>query len=104
MYLEFGNDHALEGYRDPRSDNPELVRYRPAMGQRITQVSFPDDIPLLEAFQGAVKLIDYHVAQGEKPAWIDSDSAGLEKLLKEHLGIKGSRPKQWGEDTGAHLL
>jgi hypothetical protein len=104
MYLEFGNDKAIEGYRDPRSDDPEKVRHRPAPGQRITQVAFPEDTPLLEAFQSVVKLIDYHVTQGEKPAWVDSDSAGLEKLLKEHLGIKASRPKQWGDDTGANHL
>lgn len=102
MWVEIGNASAIEGYRDPRSDDPEKVRYRPAEGQRITQVSFPEGTVLLDAFQSTVKLIDYHIAAGEKPSWIDSDNATLEQMLKENFGVKASRPKDWGRDTGAN--
>jgi len=104
MYLEFGNAHAIEGYRDPRSDNPEKVRYRPAQGQRITQVAIPEGMTLNDAFQSAVRMIAYHIAEGEKPTWIDSDNQVLERMLKEHFGVKGLRPKEWGADTGANLV
>lgn len=104
MWLECGNESTIEGYRDPRSDNPEKVRYRPAQGERITQVAFPEGTTLNEAFQSAVKLLAYHIAAGEKPAWIDSDNQMLERMLRENFGVKGSRPKGWGQDTGASLV
>lgn len=103
MWVEFGNSNSIEGFRDPRSQDPETIYYRPAPGERITQVGFPEGTTILEAFQGAVKLLTYHMAKGEVPAWIDSDDAGLEKLLKDNFNIKGSRPKNWGRDTGANL-
>lgn len=107
MYVEFGNDKAIEGYRDPNSDDPELVRYKPIDGQRVTTVSFPEGISLQEAFTTAVTAITYHMEEGAEPAWIESDSEGLQSLLQEHFGItasKNNRPKAWGKDTGATEL
>lgn len=104
MWLEVGNDSAIEGYRDPTAPNPEAVQYRAAPGQRVTRVVFPDGMLLQEAFTSAVKLMDYHVAAGESPAWVDSDSKSLEQLVKEHFSIKQGRPRTWGKDTGADRL
>lgn len=101
MWVEIGNESAIEGYRDPRSDDPEKVRYRSASGERITQMAFPEGASLNDAFQSAVKIVAYHVAEGEKPVWIDSDNATLEQMLKAQFGIKTSRPKEWGRDSGA---
>lgn len=102
MYVEFGSDSAIEGYRDPDSPEPEKVRYRPLEGQRVTRVLFPEGTSLMEAFHSAVDLVQYHMAGA--PAWVDSDSTGLESLLKEHFAVTQNRPRTWGRDTGADQL
>lgn len=106
MFVEFGNATAIEGYRDPNSDDPEKVRYREAPGQRITQVVFPEGTTLMDAFRDTVQLAVYHLGQGNAPAWIDSDEASLEALLEDHFGLnrRHRRPKNWGQDTGADLV
>lgn len=104
MYVQVGNANAIEGYRDPTSDDPDLVRFRPLDGERITTLTIPDDIGLQEAFTSCVTALQYHIAEDGKPAWVESDSEGLQALLMEHFGIKKSqntRPKTWGKDTGA---
>lgn len=111
MYVEFGNSNAIEGYRDPLSEDPDLVRYRPIDGEQITTIVFPEGIGLQEAFTTAVATVGLHFAvadeeSGErhKPAWVESDSDGLRALLCEHYGLKPShtRPKNWGKETGAN--
>lgn len=102
MYVEFGSDSAIEGYRDPAGEDPEAVLYRPLPGQRITRAIFPEGIGLMEAFTNSVNLVAYHMEGA--PAWIDSDSDGLMSLLKEHFNIKKGRPRVWGKDTGADKL
>jgi hypothetical protein len=104
MYVQIGNDNALEGYRDPTSDDPDAVRYRAMDGQQVTTLNFPEDTGLQEAFSATVTALGYHMAQDAKPSWIQSDSAGLQALLQEHFGITDSqntRPKTWGKDTTA---
>lgn len=102
MYLEFGSDSAIEGYRDPEGEDPEKVLYRPLEGQRVTRVVFPEDTGIMEAFRSATELVRYHM-QGD-PVWINSDSESLEKLLKEHFSVSKGRPRTWGKDTGADKL
>lgn len=107
MYVEFGNADALEGYRDPTSDDPDAVRYRALGGQRVTQIVFPEGMGLQESFSAAITALGYHMTEGSKPNWIESDSEGLVTLLQEHYGItpsKNIRPKAWGNDTGVAAL
>lgn len=104
MYAEFGNADAQEGYRDPTSDDPELVRYKPLEGDRVTTVVFPEGTSLQEAFSSAVTALTFHMVDGAKPTWVESDSEGLQALLVEHYGLtpsKNTRPKNWGKETGA---
>lgn len=98
MYVEFGNDKGIEGYRDPQSDDPDLVRYRAIEGQRVTRLTYPEGMTLNEAFQSTVTAIGYHVAEGGRPSWVESDSAGLKALLCENYGIDPNRqrPRTWG--------
>lgn len=107
MWVQFGNRNTIEGYRDETSDDPDLVRYRPVDGDRITTITHPDEISLAEAFQTTLEAMRHHIAEGETPEWVESDSEGLKALLAEHYGLtaaKTSRPKTFGKDTGAHLL
>lgn len=106
MWVEFGNDNAIEGYREPGSDE---VLHRPLEGQQITGITFPDDTSLQEAFTTAVALVEHHFAEHpdggrHKPAWVDSDSEGLKALLTENFGLKAghARPKSWGKESGLH--
>lgn len=104
MYVLLGNDKALEGYRDPTSDDPDLVRYREIDGQRVTTISIPEGMSLNEAFQSVVTAFEYHIQTEGKPSFIESDSEGLQALLAEHYGLtksQNTRPKTWGKDTGA---
>lgn len=99
MFVQFGNDNAIEGFRDPTSDDPELVRYREAEGQRVTTVTFPEGMGLNNAFQTAITALGYHIAEGASPSWVESDNDSLRGLLMEHYGLtksKASRPKNWG--------
>jgi hypothetical protein len=104
VYVNIGNNNAIEGYRDPTSDQPDLVRYRPAEGERVTEVIFPEGTGLSEAFSTVLEVMGHHMAAGAVPQWIESDSEGLTSLLQEHWGLtksSTSRPKKWGKDTGA---
>lgn len=115
MWVELGNDKAQEGYRDPDSDEPDLVRYRPLDGERITTIVFPEDITLQEAFTTAAAAGQVHFQADEsednplghhRPTWVESDSAGLKALLSEHFGLTKAtqqrRPKTWGKEFGLH--
>ena len=108
MWVEFGNDNAIEGYREPGSDE---VKYRALEGQQVTTITLPEGVSLQEAFTTAVALVDHHFAVANeadgtrhKPAWVDSDSEGLKALLTENFGLKAghARPKTWGKDNGLH--
>lgn len=101
-YVEFGNDKGIEGYRDAESDDPDLVRYRELSGQRVTRLTYPEGMALTEAFQGTVTAVSYHLGEGGKPAWIESDSEGLKSLLCENYGVDPARkrPKTWGNPAG----
>lgn len=104
MYVHVGNNSAIEGYRDPSSDDPDKVRYRPLEGDRVTEIVIPDGTSLNEAFSTVLAVMDHHMIEGSAPAWIESDSEGLTALLREHWDLsaaKTSRPKTWGKDTGA---
>lgn len=99
MFVEFGNDKGIEGYRDEKSDDPDLVRYRELPGQRVTRLTYPEGMSINEAFQGTVTAISYHLAQEGKPSWFESDSAGLKALLCENYGVnpEATKPKGWGQ-------
>ena len=103
MYVNVGNSNALEGFRDPTSDDPDLVRYKPLDGDRVTEIAFPEGLSLSDAFSDTLAALEHHMESGAVPSWIESDSAGLTALLKEHWGLsdaKTSRPKTWGKATG----
>lgn len=120
MWVEYGNANAIEGYRDPDSDDPELVRWREVPeAERITKVVFPEGMTLQEAFNDAVISINFNFAEREvedpdhpdgvrterhKPVWVESDSEGLKALLTEHFGLKQGhkRPARWGREFGLH--
>lgn len=98
-YVVFGNADAIEGYRDPDSDNPDEVLYRPLPGKRITRIIFPDSWSLQECFNATLLTVPRHFAEGAKPAWVDSDSAGLDMLLREHYGLGDTEiPEKWLDD------
>lgn len=102
IYVHVGNDHAIEGYRDPKSDDPDLVRYRPLKGQRVTEVVFPEGTTINDAFTTTVAALSAHMEEDAVPAWVVSDSKGLQALLAENWGdIPTTKPAKWGTDTGA---
>lgn len=120
MWVEFGNDQAIEGYRDANSDDPDLVRWRDVPGQRVTRFEFPEGTPLTEALNYLANGQQFHFAETEvedanhpegvrtdrhKPAWVESDSEALKMLCVEQFGLaahKANRTKTWGKEFGLH--
>lgn len=90
IYVNIGNNDAIEGFRDPTSDDPDLVRYRPAEGERVTNIVFPEGMSLNEAFSTTLAALEHHMAQGATPTSIESDSDGLASLLREHWSLPAS--------------
>lgn len=120
MWVEFGNDQAIEGYRDENSDDPDLVRWREAPGQRITRFEFPEGTKLSEALAYVANGTQFHFAEHEvedadhpegvrterhAPAWVESDSEAFKSLCIEQFGLaehKAHRTKTWGKEFGLH--
>lgn len=93
MYVHIGNDHAIQS-----------TDFDPMGGERVTELVIPEGTTLPVAFKTVLASLRYHIAEGEKPAWIESDNKELKTLLMSHFGLavaKGKRPKTWGKDTGA---
>ena len=104
MHLELGNAAAIEGYRDPHGPDPERVFYRPLRGDRITQVVFPDRIPLIEAYKTTMSLLDEHVEDHRAIAWVTSDEPVLAGMVACRCDARTERPVGWGRSSGADLL
>lgn len=101
MRVELGNEAPIEGYRDPESDDPELVRYRRVEGKRITSIDIPTGKSLGDAFRLVTGLVPYHFAKNSNPVWVESDSPGLTALLAEHYGLdpeNAGRPADWKKE------
>lgn len=95
MYVEIGNDHAIEGYREDDSDE---VLYRLVDGQRVTRLVFPEGMTTQEAFSSTVAALGHHIHPEHKPAWIESSSPALLGLLVEHYELRtNKRPAAWGK-------
>ena len=97
MRIEVGNDKAKEAYRDPLSDDPDLVRYRESPGQKVTTLVFPEGMSLQEAFKSSIAALSHHFASGGSPKWIEGDNIDLVTMLKSYYGVSKARPKTWGK-------
>lgn len=67
--------------------------------QAVTEVNFPDDITLGEAFNTITApggVWEYH--SDAPPAWVESDSEGLAMLLSEHWGCDIGAPRNLEAD------
>lgn len=95
MRVVLGNNSALEGYRDPLSDDPEKVRYRSLSGERETEMVFREGIALMDAAHDVLVTIPMHMV--ENPAWVECDDSTLLSMISEHFGnIPKKRPMLWG--------
>ncbi len=98
MKVEFGNNTAIENYRDPESEEPDLVRSRPYPGEHVTTLIIPKEQGLWEAFRSCIGIFALHSEKDSVPVWVKSDNSDLERSLKVHYKIKKSRPKTWGKE------
>lgn len=103
-----GNPCAVEAYRDPRSDDPDKVRYREVAGDRVTEVHLPDGEPLSHAYATILDVYQRHFGAAVPPLWIECEEPGLKALLLDHFDrmrfalppdtplIGRGRPAGWG--------
>jgi len=94
--VRIGNETAQEGH----SDAAGVLQHRPLPGRRITTAHIPADRTLAEAFADITHprgVWAHHGQPGTKPAWVESDNAALEDLLRSHFGC-GARPDGWEVD------
>jgi hypothetical protein len=105
MYVKIGNDHALEGYRDAQSDDPNLLRFREAPGERITSFTFPPDTDLQQALNAVIASMGHQMVHDARPAWVESDISALEDLIVQHYGVnKNKRPATWGQEVAKAVV
>lgn len=71
---------------------------RPLGGETITRLLYPDGMGVEEAALCTIDALKFHMERGALPAWIESDSKPLHKLLCKHYGINttAKRPGDWG--------
>jgi hypothetical protein len=96
--VEIGNGFAIEAIRDPLSGE---IHYEPIEGERVTTVLVPESYSLMEAVAVVQETCRREMAEGAKPAWIETSSDGLQTLLLEQFGLPKTarkRPASWGKD------
>lgn len=89
MLVELGLTSAKEGYKPDGSDE---TAYRPMDGLRVLTIG-PVDKPMPQVFTEithAMGLYGYH--SDDPPAWVWSDSPGMQALLAEHYGCAAGKP------------
>ncbi len=98
-----GNPCPSEAYRDPLSDDPDKVRYRPVSGESVTEIHIPDGEPIAHAFATVIDVHQRHFDTLVPPAWVECPAPGLKALLIDHFQqldqaakIGTRRPKGWG--------
>lgn len=78
------------GNRDAVQSRDHGETREPLPGKQATVVDIDESTPLGEAFQSIVHtsrgVWASHAAEGSKPAWVASDSAGMAAILAEHFG------------------
>lgn len=107
MNVVIGNPFALEGFRDEHSDDPELVRYRLAPGERETTFIFPEGMSINEALLAVVETTPRHIDLSVgPPAWIECDEPLLKKMLCQHFGVseRKRRPARWGDGSNGPYI
>lgn len=93
MQVLVGNPHPLELAFDP--DGRQFFRALP--GEAVTKLLYPDGMSIEDAALATIDALKYHMARESVPAWIESDSKELHKLLCAHFKIKmtAKRPADW---------
>lgn len=93
MRVIIGNPCPIELRLESGTPN---VRYLPYEAE--TRFVYPDGMSLHDAVLATVDALSSHMGRGHVPAWIESDSTELQRLLCGHYGINKieRRPGDWG--------
>lgn len=96
--VRIGNTHAIEGYRDEDSDDPDLVRYRELVGERVTTMVLPEGIDVQEAAATVIVTLGHHMQADAGPEWIECEDKRLHAILCGHYGVDPTKlaPPEWG--------
>jgi hypothetical protein len=67
-------------------------------GARTVRLSVPGDRAPMTALQEIAGALNWHLASGTTPVWVESDSEEMRKAVAQHFGLpvtKSRRPKDW---------
>ena len=85
MYMKLGNVKAKEAVEA----GVNATRFKALKGERETEVHFPDDWTLAQAFVALTAANGIWASHSDAPAaYVISDSDGLAALAAEHFGCK----------------
>lgn len=100
MRAVLGNRNAVEGRGT--GDDVEIVAL--PKGKRATEVVFPDETSLSEAFQAITHpagVWAHHATEGSKPAWVASDNDALASVLADHYSCEKRELEEGGGGSSA---
>ena len=90
MYLKLGNTKAKEA----AEDGVNATKFKALKGDRETEVNFPDDWSIAQAFIALTAPNGIWASHSDAPAsYVMSDSTGLATLAAEHFGCKIQKDK-----------
>ena len=90
MYLKLGNTKAKEAVED----GVNATKFRSLKGERETEVNFPDEYTLAQAFVTLTAPNGVWANHSDAPAsYVISDNASLATLVADHFGCKIRKDK-----------
>lgn len=88
MHLKLGNVKAKEAV----SDGVNATEFKSIKGERETEINFPDDWSIAQAFVALTSPNGIWANHSDAPAsYVMSDSDGLAALCAEHFGCKAKK-------------
>ena len=107
MIVLIGNPNAIvSAPGSTEADDAAPDEFQVIEGDRITEFRLPEGTMLGEAKSTVVSGLNFHLAPGTKPAWIQSDVPQVAEEIGRHFGFdpekqpeKFKRPAGWGREA-----
>lgn len=94
LLVEIGNASAIEAIR---GDDGQ-IQFQDLPGEHTTSIQLPDGMNLREQMETIASVVEYHLAPGARPSWIECSDETLRTTMCQHWGIPKTkrRTATWG--------